>query len=162
MIWVDYIILAIIGLSVIISLLRGFIREALSLATWVVAVWVGLLFADALALRLEAWITVPSARMAVAFVVLFIAVLILGALVNTLVGQLVRKTGLTGTDRMLGVFFGVARGVVIVAVLVLVAGFTVIPQDPWWSESPLLVHFERMALWMRDYLPADIAANIEY
>jgi membrane protein required for colicin V production len=74
----------------------------------------------------------------------------------------VTKTGLAGTDRLLGVVFGVARGAFIVAILVLFAGLTPMPQDAWWHDSRLLGYFQEFALWMRDYLPKDMAENISY
>jgi membrane protein required for colicin V production len=91
-----------------------------------------------------------------------VLVLVLGGVVNYLIGQLVSKTGLSGTDRALGIVFGIARGVMVVGVLVLLAGLTQLPQDPWWQESIFLGHFVDLALWMRSFLPADIAANIQY
>lgn len=160
--WVDYAILAVIGVSVVISLLRGFTKEALSLAGWVVAVWVGLSFADSLQSLLEPHITVPSLRLIVAFLILFIATLFLAGLLNYLAVQVIQKTGLSGTDRMVGIFFGIARGALIVAVLVLIGGMTPMPQDPWWKESQLLHYFQDIAIWLRQFLPPDIADNIRY
>ncbi len=98
MIWVDYVILGIICLSSLVSLLRGFMREAFSLAAWILAFWIGWTFFRDLAEHLV-WITVPSVRLGAAFAILFVITLILGALVNCLVGPLVDRTGLTGTDR---------------------------------------------------------------
>jgi membrane protein required for colicin V production len=160
--WVDYGIVGIIGLSALISLMRGFVREALSLAGWILALWVALTFTRELAERLPLSVSVPSVRLAAAFLALFLAALLLTALVNFLAVQLVEKTGLSGTDRMLGVLFGVARGVVIVAILVLLAGFTALPRDPWWGGSLLLPEFQQLALWIRGFLPPDIAAQIRY
>ncbi len=88
--------------------------------------------------------------------------LLLGAIINFLASKLVDKTGLTGTDRLLGIVFGVARGGVIVAILVLLAGLTPFPQDPWWQDSQFIGYFEELAMWMRSYLPDDIADNITY
>ncbi len=160
--WVDYGIVGLIGLSALISLMRGFVREALSLAGWILALWVALTFTRELAERLPPSLSVPSVRLAVAFLALFLAALLLTALVNFLAVQLVEKTGLSGTDRMLGVLFGVARGAVIVAILVLLAGFTALPRDPWWGGSLLLPEFQQLALWIRGFLPPDIAAQIRY
>ena len=162
MAWIDVVILALIVLSAVLSLFRGFVKEALALASWLVALWVAMTFYEALALMLAEWISVPSAQKITAFVLLFICVLLLGALVNYLAGKLVARTGLTGTDRMLGVVFGAARGAVIVALLVLFAGLTPMPQDAWWQDSQLIGYFEEFAMWMREYLPADMAKNISY
>lgn len=160
--WIDIVVLALIALSAILSLFRGFIKEALALVTWLAAFWIAATFYEIFAQWLSQWISVPSVQKITAFVFLFVVVLLLGALINYLAGRLVVKTGLTGTDRMLGVVFGLARGAVIVAILVLMAGLTPMPQDPWWQESQFLAYFENLALWMRDFLPADIAQKITY
>ena len=159
---VDYVIFTVIAASAVISLIRGFVREALSLAGWLLAFWVALSFARDLSLLLERYISAPSAQLAIAFFVLFFVTLLLTGLVNFLAGQLVDKTGLSGTDRTLGVVFGAARGAVIVAILVLLAGFTALPQDLWWSHSRVLPHFQELAIWVRSFLPPDVAAQINY
>lgn len=160
--WADLAILGVVGVSVAISLWRGFTREAFSLAGWVAAVWVALGFAAKLDPMLESFISVPSARLAAAFALLFFATLIIAGVVNYLAVQLVKKTGLSGTDRMIGVFFGIGRGCAVVAVLVLLAGLTPLPGDPWWSESMLLRYFVNMAVWLRDFLPAEVAERIRF
>ena len=161
MIWIDFVILGIIGLSAIISLIRGFVPEALSLAVWVLAFWVAWTFFRNLALQLD-WFTVPSVRLGAAFLILFIATLMLGALVNFLVGQLVDKTGLSGTDRLIGILFGAARGAILVAILVLLAGLTPFPNDPWWKESQLIGYFQELAVWLKQLLPADIGEKFKF
>jgi membrane protein required for colicin V production len=160
--WIDVVIIALIALSAILSLFRGFVREAVALATWLVALWVAMAFYEDLAAILSQWISTPSAQKITAFAILFICVLLLGAIVNYLAGKLVDKTGLTGTDKLLGIVFGVARGGVIVAILVLLAGLTPLPQDPWWQDSQFIGYFQELATWLRDYLPDDIAKNISY
>ena len=75
---------------------------------------------------------------------------------------MVEKTGLSGTDRMLGIIFGIGRGAVIVSVLVLLAGLTPVPQDPWWSQSTFIPHFESLALKIQELLPPDIAQQLTY
>lgn len=146
----------------LISLWRGFIKEAISLATWIVAVLAAMRFSDPFAAMLTPWIELPSARAVAGFVGVFFIVLILGALVGFLAGQLVKKTGLSGTDRVLGTVFGVARGVILVAILALLAGLTALPRDPWWQASRLLPRFERVALWLTQYLPAGVADNVRF
>ena len=162
MIWVDFLILGVIGVSTLLSLLRGFIREAISLASWVAALWIGIAFFRDLSEFLQPWVATPSVRDVLAFAGLFVAVVLLGGLVNYLAGQLVSKSGLTATDRMLGTVFGVLRGAIIVAALVLLAGLTALPEDPWWAQSILLEHFQGLAEWLRGFLPDDVAENIQY
>lgn len=164
MIWVDAGIVGVIALSAGISFMRGFVKESLSLAAWILAFWVALTFAYRLAGLpwVQAQIDSATLRVVVAFVLLFLLTLFAGSLVNVLFGKLVRKSGLSGTDRMLGVVFGIVRGVVVVSVLVLLAGLTELPREPWWDQSLLIGHFQQVALWMKGFLPADIQQNFEF
>ena len=160
--WVDFVLIGIIGVSLLISLVRGFVREAFSLAVWIAAFWISWFFFRELAVHLEPWVSVPSLRLGLAFAALLLVTLLLGALVNFLISQLVERTGLTGTDRLLGMFFGVARGVLLVAILVLLAGLTPVPNDPWWQESRLIPYFQELAVWLRGFLPDDVAEMFNY
>jgi membrane protein required for colicin V production len=159
---VDYAILGVILVSALISLLRGFVREAFSLGVWLLAFWVSWTFFRALAAHLAPWIDTPSVRLGVAFAGLMLISLAIGGLVNFLVIQLVERTGLSGTDRLIGMIFGLARGVLVVAVLVLLAGLTPLPGDPWWQSSQLIPYFEELALWLGELLPEDIAERFDY
>jgi len=162
MTWFDYVIIGTITLSALISLLRGFVREAFSLAIWLLAFWISWTFFQDLSMRLEGLIETPTVRLGISFAILMIASLMLGGLVNYLLIQLVEKTGLTGTDRLIGMVFGVARGALLVAVLVIVAGLTPIPQDKWWKESVLVPYFEELAQWLLDLLPPDVSDRFRY
>lgn len=154
---VDYLLLAIIVLSVLIGLWRGFLREFISLATWVAAFVIAFLFAEEASLYLVPYIGVPSVRAVLAFGGLFLVTLILGGLLNMLISQLVRSTGLSGTDRLIGFVFGGVRAAALIAVLILLAILTPLSQDPWWQESVLIPYFEPLAVWLRDQLPARFA-----
>ncbi len=136
--WVDYIILAIVAISALISLVRGFVREVISIVVWVAAFWLAIEFARPLSGWLAPYIDSPTLQLVGAFAILFVGTLLAGALVNYLAGLLVGTTGLSGTDRALGVVFGAARGVLIVAVLMLLLGLTHVPREPWWQESVLV------------------------
>ncbi len=160
--WLDFFIIGVIAISTIISLFRGFTKEAISLASWVIAFWVALGFSAELAAELEGWIHSPTARLAAAFALLFVVTVILGGVVNFLVSQLVEKTGLSGTDRALGAVFGLVRGVLIVVVLTLLAGLTTLPKEHWWQQSALIGGFEDGALWLRQYIPDDLAGEIRF
>jgi membrane protein required for colicin V production len=155
--WSDILILSLIGISALISLLRGFVREAFSLLVWILAFWIAWTFFRDLSMRLDQLIATPSVRLGVAFVLLLLAALMVGGLINYLVIQLVQKTGLSGSDRFLGMIFGGARGVLVVVVLVLLAGLTPFPQDPWWQESRLIPYFEHLSVRLLALLPADVA-----
>jgi membrane protein required for colicin V production len=159
MIWVDIVIPGIIIISALFSLIRGFVREALSLIGWCAAFWVALNFANGLADLFLTGIAAPSLRIVVAFVILFVVTLVLAALVNHLACQLVKRTGLSGTDRMIGMVFGVARGAVVVSALVLLAGLTAMPQDPWWQESVMITYFQDLAVWLRSVVAPEISGG---
>ena len=161
MIWVDYAIIGIIVLSAIIGLSRGLIREVLSLTIWVVAVFAAWTFHRPLAEQLTPWLSTPSVRIGVAFIILVLVVLILGAIVGQILTTLIEKTGLTGTDRLLGVVFGAARGALLVAVLVYLAALTPMPDDPWWKESQLIGHFQTLADRMLALIPPEVEAKLK-
>jgi membrane protein required for colicin V production len=161
-IWVDYIILGIIAISALISVFRGFIREAFSLVVWIAAFWLAWTFFREFSQYLIQWISLPSARLGVSFAIIVITVLIIGGIVNFLLSKLVEHTGLTGTDRLLGIFFGIGRGAIMVAIIILLAGLTPLPQDPWWNESLLIVYFQDLSLWLKSFLPDDIAEYFSY
>ena len=161
MIWVDYIIIGIIGLSALISLVRGFVREALSLVVWVLAFFVAWTFFRELSLHLT-WFSLPSVRLGAALAILFLTTLLVGGLVNYLIAQLVEKTGLTGTDRLIGMLFGAARGVLLVTLLVLLAGLTPLPEDPWWNSSQLIAYFQELAVWLKTLLPEDLGEKFRF
>jgi membrane protein required for colicin V production len=161
MIWVDYVIIATVALSAVIGLARGLIREVLSLVIWVAAAGVAWIFHRPLADQLTPWLSTPTVRIGVAFVILVFVVLILGAIFGQILTTLIDRTGLTGTDRLLGVLFGAARGAVLVAVLVYLAALTPMPEDPWWKESQLIGHFQTLADRLLLLIPPEVLAKLK-
>ncbi len=158
---IDYLIIAIIAFSVIVSLLRGFVREVLSLASWVVAFIIASRFYPYLTPyliqfsanfsqtdTLYSFLSSEIIRNGIAIVLLFVVTLIVGGIVNYLIAQLVDKTGLSGTDRVLGGCFGFLRGLLIVAaILFFVDTFTNFAQHELWRESKLIPHFGFIVEW---------------
>ncbi|MFZ2312084.1 MAG: CvpA family protein, partial [Methylobacter sp.] len=118
MIWIDFAIIGLISISLITGLLNGLIKEVFSLGFWLLAVGVGLSFSRDLSGFLVSVISSPAARIAASFVILFVVTLILGGLISFILGALVKKTGLTFSDRLGGLIVGVARGMVVVTVIV--------------------------------------------
>ena len=155
-------ILAIVLLSVVIGIARGFMVEALSLCAWVAAVVAATAFGPALAGVFEGRIELPSARIALGYGLVFVATLLVGALATWVVRRLVEESGLSGTDRMLGLVFGLVRGVLIVVVLVLLSGLTPFPRDPWWRESRALPSFEALARDFLPLLPGSVAKHFDW
>lgn len=145
---VDWVIVGIIVMSALVSIKRGFVKEALSLATWIAAFVIGRVFAGQLSTLLTGYVDTASVRLGIAFAVLFIATLIVGAMVNHLISEFVKMTGLSGTDRVFGMVFGVARGCVIVLVLVMLLYPTPLSEDSWWQDSLLIPQFGRVVEWL--------------
>jgi membrane protein required for colicin V production len=154
--WADYVILAILFISVLIGLARGLISEVLSLVIWVAAFWVAWTFGPSLAHYFESSVSLPSARVAIGYGICFIAVLLVGGLIRFLISRLVASTGLGGTDRLLGMLFGLARGALIVSLVVFVLGFTPLTNDPWWRESTMLPQFRGAAEWLGQQVPENV------
>ncbi len=157
---VDVVVIFVIFLSALFSLLRGFVKEAISLATWIIAIWLAATFAPQLADALPSNIESEAARQAIGFGVLFVLTLMVGTLVNMLVSQVVKKTGLSGADRIFGVVFGVLRGGLIIIVFVIIGGMTPLPETDWWQSSTLLQWFESTAIVIQEYIPEDL--NLSY
>lgn len=162
MIWPDYAIIAIIAVSVLVGALRGFIKEVFSLLVWAAAFLVAWHFSGDVAALMESAVTLPSARLAMGFAGLFIAVLLVGGLLNYLLGKLVQTTGLSGTDRLLGGLFGAARGLALVVALLLVSGFTPIPADPWWKESGTIQRLMPLVDWSAAMLPENVIEHLDF
>ena len=155
--WADLAILGILLVSSLISIKRGFVKEALSLAIWASAFIIAMLFRGSLASLLVDVIASPSVREMVAFGILFAATLVVGAMTNYLIGEVVRMTGLSGTDRLFGMLFGLLRGFIIVmAILLLVPPLVPIDQEGFWRESLLIPHFMTLEGWCRDAASAVI------
>jgi membrane protein required for colicin V production len=159
--YADIAVLAIISISILVGALRGFVKEAFSLVVWAAAFFVAYQFSGAVAMKLDGVVDLPSARTALAFAGLFLSVLLVGGLLTYLIGKLVEKTGLSGSDRLLGGVFGGVRGLVLILVLMLVAGLTPVPNDPWWKSSRSVQSLMPLAQWAAGYLPDTILEHLD-
>ena len=134
---VDNLILAVIAISSAFGVRRGFIKEIMSLLSWIAALLVSRVYSVSLASILENLIDNPSVRYVIAFSVLFVIIIMLGTLLNHLMSKLLVVTGLKAIDRLLGAVFGVARGTVIVLVFLFVLNVFV-SESEWWQQSTLI------------------------
>lgn len=158
----DYLVLLVMACSIIISTLRGLVREVLSLASWIVALVVANAYGEALATMLPEMIPGDSTRLIVAFIALFIGTRLLMALVARTLSEVIKVSGLTLVDRGLGSFFGAARGVVIVLAVVLLCGTTSIPQQAFWKEAVLSPWAEAAAQSVMPYLPGKFTEHVSF
>ncbi|MGP1928683.1 MAG: colicin V production protein [Arsenophonus sp. NC-WZS1-MAG3] len=153
MVWIDYAIITIIIFSTLVSLIRGFIREALSLITWGCAFFVASQFYPYLGTYYLTRFDDTLIRNGIAIAILFITTLIAGTVVNYVISFLVERGGLSSTDRILGVCFGVLRGTLIVsAILFFLDTFTSLPKSEDWQRSELISQFSHIIRWFFDYL----------
>lgn len=158
--WLDLAIIGIILVSTLISLVRGFVKESISLVSWILAGIIAFRYFAALSEILLPYVESPTLRTGISFSILFVCTLIIGAIVNFMASQMVSKTGLSGTDKTLGMVFGAARGALIITMLVLLAGLSAtLPNETWWQESSMIEYFTNMANWLKDILPQDIASR---
>jgi membrane protein required for colicin V production len=162
MTWLDYAVLGVIGLSIAWGIWRGLAHEVMSLAAWVIAFLAANLFAGPLGETLPARIPGPELRVLVAFVVIFVVILAIVTLAGLLFSKFIKAVGLGNLDRTLGALFGVARGLLIVLALALMAGLTRLPLDPIWKESLSGPILGRAALALKPWLPPAFAERLRY
>ncbi|HEY9112468.1 MAG TPA: CvpA family protein [Rhodanobacteraceae bacterium] len=158
----DIAILAVLALSTLFGLMRGFVGEVLSLACWIAAFWVAWAFGAQVAQFYGGWLHEPTARIVAGYATCFAGVLIVGALAGWGLRKLMNVSGLRGGDRFLGMLFGLARGVLLVTFVVLMLGFTAAPREAaWWRQSTLLPAFEDGAGWFARQLPPQVNRYLE-
>ena len=154
--WVDYIILAILGISVLIGLFRGLISELLGLVIWATAFWASWAFGPVVAEGLAKYLALPTARLVIGHGAVLLGVLICGAILRAIIGRILWRTGLSGMDRMLGMVFGFARGALIVAFMVFLFSLTALTRESWWRQSDLLPQFQGLAGWLGARVPSGV------
>lgn len=149
-------------MSILVSIMRGFVREILSLAGWVIAFMIAGSFASQFELMLPSSVTGESLRILISFVVVFISVLLIMMLVTMLLSSTIKSVGLGFIDRLLGAFFGFLRGFVVVMILVLIAGLTGLPKQPFWQQALLSRPLETAAMEVVAWLPIEISQRISF
>lgn len=158
LIWIDWVIITIVGISTLISLKRGFVREAMSLVIWVSAFVIARTFHPKMQALLASTVETPGVRLVAAFAILFVSTLIVGALISNLLARLVRATGLSATDRVLGTFFGLARGLILVVVALALLRMTPVTEDTWWQRSVMVGELVKVEEWSRNLMGDEINA----
>lgn len=158
----DYAVLGVIGLSVLLSILRGFLRETLSLAGWVAAFFVAKQYTLPLAPLLPQSIPGESLRLLAAFLILFLITLLISSLLAIALAEVFKKIGLGWLDRWLGALFGLARGVLVVSIVVLLGGLTTLPRETFWRNAMFSAPFEALVVSALPWLPDGIAKHINY
>lgn len=151
--WIDYLILTIIGLSVLTGLFRGFVKELVALCVWVLAIWLAFKYNEVVSLWLTPYIDEKNIRLGASFAVIIVSTLITGGLCNALFGFILSRSGLSGTDRLLGMGFGFARGVFIVALFLLAIQMTSLPDEEYRQSSRFYAKFTPLVTLLSHHMP---------
>jgi membrane protein required for colicin V production len=158
----DYVVIGIIGLSLVFGLWRGVVGEIIALLAWLLGVFAAVEFGAQVGHAAFSGISDPSLRTLAGCVVIFVGVLVAMALVRMAVSSMVKALGLSVSDRLLGMVFGLVRGVLVTMVLVGLGGMTSAPKQPWWTEATLSQPLETAVLVTRQWLPDDLAKRIRF
>jgi membrane protein required for colicin V production len=158
----DYTVFIIIGISIIVSMMRGAVREVLAIAGWLVAIYVAKTYATQLIPLLPADIPSEALKILAAYIIVFFGVLLVASLLIIALSSLIKKIGLNWLNRGLGAVFGFARGLLIVCVLVFLAGLTSLPKDARWTNAMFSSPLEALVKNILPYVPQVVAKHVKY
>jgi membrane protein required for colicin V production len=158
----DYIALIIIGISIVVSMMRGAVREILAIAGWVAAVYVARTYASQLVPLLPPDIPTESLKVLAAFVILLLGVLLISSLLSIALASIIRKIGLNWLNRSVGALFGLVRGLLIVCVLVFLAGLTSLPKDERWTNAMFSAPLEVLVKSIFPWIPQSVTNHVKY
>ena len=158
----DYITLTVVGLSLVFGLWRGMISEVIALLAWGLGIFAAFSFGAQLGALLPLDLADATVRTLIGCVLIFVGILIIMAIVRLLLLKAIKALGLTVSDRLLGMFFGLARGLLIIMLLVALGGMTAAPSQPWWREATLAPPLETAVLALKPMLPLDLAKRIRF
>ncbi len=151
--WLDYTILGIIILSIITGVLRGFIKELIAICVWALAIWLGYHYANSLDSFFTGWINDARIRYGIGFIIIMVATLVVGGICNAFLGMILKKSGLSATDRILGMGFGFLRGVFIASLVIVVLQMTSLEKQDSMKNSQLAAQFEPIVVTFKSYIP---------
>ena len=150
---IDIIIAVALLVSIVVGFVRGFVKESISIAALVIAIWASLYFGPAVGEVSQSWLSSVEAQTWFGRILVFAIVLSVGGLLGWGISKLIRLSVLSGLDRMMGSLFGMLRGIIVVALLVIFGQYSGFDNDEWWLDSRLLPHFEVVADWIKVMAP---------
>lgn len=161
MTWFDYAVFAVLGISFVVGIFRGLIKELINLAGWACAFVLSTVFGGTLA-KLMPQSLGPMLASLLAYLAIFISTLLVASLIAMLLSTAAKSAGLGATNRSLGAVFGFLRGLLILLGLVLLGGLTPLPKEPFWRDAMLSGPLETAVVAMRPYLPEGLAQRVKY
>ena len=150
---IDILIAIVLIVSIVIGIVRGFVKEAISITALLLAIWAALNLGPSVGGMSEGWLSSRELQIWFGRILVFVLILAVGGLIGWGLSKLVRLSVLSGIDRLIGGFFGAARGVLFVALFILAGEFAGFDNDDWWKKSKLLPHFEVVAEWIMVMAP---------
>jgi len=158
--WIDYAMIAVLAVSTLVSLMRGIVKEVLSLAAWAVAFGVAWYYSNGVAKMFSAYLHVAWLRYVASFLIILLATLLLASMFSRLIGMVIKTSGMGLSDRLWGTVFGFARGIVVVALLTVVISAMPVRDEPWWKESLMLPYFLGATQWLMKRVPQAEIQNV--
>ena len=158
----DYVVIGIVAVSLLFGLWRGVVGEVIALVAWGVGIFAAIEFGAAVGHSVFAGLSDPALRTLAGCVVIFVGILVSMAVLNMVVRSMVKALGLSVSDRILGMIFGLARGVLVCMVLVGLGGMTSAPTQSWWKNATLAAPLETVVMAVKPWLPDDLAKRIRF
>jgi len=158
----DYAVIVILALCVVISMMRGAVKEMLSIIGWIAGFYIAKAYSPMLATFLSDGIPTEALKTLIAFIILLIAVLFLNGLLAMAISSVVSKVGLGWLNRVFGLFFGLAKGLLIIGVLVFLAGLTSLPKEQVWTDALLSQPLERLVESALPWLPESVTQHVKF
>ncbi|MFZ1246440.1 MAG: CvpA family protein [Azonexus sp.] len=158
----DYAVIGIVGISLLFGLWRGVVGEVIALLAWIAAIFAAVEFGTPVGRAVFTGLSDPALRTLAGCVAIFVGVLITMSLLSMVVRSMVKALGLSISDRILGMIFGLVRGVLVCMVLVGLGGMTSAPTQPWWRNATLAAPLETIVLATKSWLPDDLAKRIRF
>lgn len=162
LLWVDHVIIAIIFSYTLIGGIRGLVDEILSLAGWLLAIWLGLTFNREFSILLTITVTNPAVKVGLSFVGLLLITLLIAKALKVLLADVIKTTQIGFLNRFWAMLLGSVQGGIVVALLILLAGLSPLPKDAWWHQALWIPPFQSLAIFMRDTIPSEMSAYVNY
>ena len=157
---IDVGLLLVVLVSMAIGIFRGLVREVLSIATWALSVIISMKYYTEFSGYLTGITDNETLRSGIAIGIIFIACLIIGTIISHLISTLVKSTGLSGTDRLLGFIFGFLRGALVVAIIALIVNFTDFSENNMWKNSIVTKQIEPLSNWLKSFIPKHVMKKV--
>ena len=143
--WFDYLLILVMVLSTIAGVMRGLLREAIGLITWVIAIWIAFHYSSQLEPYLGGLLANDALRPWVARLLIFVVVLLIGTMLAVLISHFVRVSMFAGMDRLWGALFGIVRGMVVIGAIIILCHGTRLQTESWYRSSILAPYGEHAA-----------------